>query len=502
MTENILLLISDSCPPDWVKELTANLEKKTGFIVQTRYISDHLPLPQRIPGRWKKGKYGPAGNRTLIETEKHTFPADIPPPCFILDFCGMRMNQSINNDLPVFRCSLFDEARGHLHALLLRAIAGNRPTIDVNIRLHQGNQQPRLIKHGCFKTVIYDYRKTLDIILENLLVLIPSAVQQYHLTGEEFSAKDMTGTTNWQSLADACRKTENRHRLLHRARLIFTSETWNTGFIRFPIEKVALQKKIRWEVEWDRELQAGLFRADPFGIEEDGQRILIYEKYSSKTGRLIVEQNGKSTEPIPEPGVHRSYPYLFRYNGNWYCLPEQKASNKISLYRLEMNSGKLIHTCDILDNMEAADPSMILLNDRWWLFFTDTEHKGADLRLCIYHAPRPEGPWTPHALNPVKTDITSARPAGHLFVHDGIAYRPAQDSSLTYGGSIRIHRIDMLTPEAYEESEVNQLLPGQLSGPYKSGWHTISICGKGCLVDGKRSFTDPLKMFRKTRLKS
>lgn len=289
---------------------------------------------------------------------------------------------------------------------------------------------------------------------------------------------------------------------MHHARLFFTSETWNTGFLPFPIEKVALQRKTRWEVEWDKELPVGSFRADAFGIDEDGERLVIYEKFSKSTGRLIIEHNGKSTEPLTEPEAHHSYPYLFRYKEAWYCLPEQKAMKKLSLYRLDSKSCRLVHDCDILNDIEAADPSMIFLHDRWWLFFTDTDHKGADLRLCIYHAMQPEGPWTPHALNPVKTDITSARPAGHLFVHDGIAYRPAQDSSLTYGGSIRIHRIDVLTPETFQESEVNHLLPDQLSGRYRSGWHTISICGNGCLVDGKRSFTDPLKLLRKTRMKS
>jgi len=496
--ENILLLISDSCPPAWVEELKENLEKKTGFIARIIYISDDPLIIHGIPERWKKGKYASGKTVPLRGKNDGDFTSAMNRPVLIIDLCGGKADESVYDNLPVLRCSLFDEARGQLHAVLLKAVAGNSPTVKVDILLHHGNQRSKLIKRGCFKTVLYDYRKSLDIILENLIVLIPSAAGQHHLAGGEFVVTETAFNTSWQSLVDGCRKNEKRQRLMHRVRLLATSETWNTGFIRFPIEKVALQEKTNWEVEWDKELAPGSFRADPFGIDDgDGRRMVIFEKFSRNTGRLIVEHNGMWSEPLPEPDVHRSYPYLFRYKESWYCLPEQKAAKKLSLYRVDKKTGELIHDCDILEEIEAADPSMIFLNDRWWLFFTDTAHKGADLRLCIYHAIRPEGPWTPHALNPVKTDITGARPAGHLFIHNGTAYRPAQDSSLTYGGSIRVHRIDVLTPDKFEESEVNHLQPEQLSGSYHSGWHTISICGDGCLVDGKRSITDPLKLLRK-----
>ena len=48
--------------------------------------------------------------------------------------------------------------------------------------------------------------------------------------------------------------------------------------------------------------------------------------------------------------------------------------------------------------------------------------------LSIYWADRIRGPWRPHALNPVKLDARSSRPAGALFRRDGKWIRPAASS--------------------------------------------------------------------------
>src|SRR3569833_971384 len=76
-------------------------------------------------------------------------------------------------------------------------------------------------------------------------------------------------------------------------------------------------------------------------------------------------------------------------------------------------------------------------------------HLGADLHL--WYAQDILGPWTPHAANPDKTDVGSARPAGATFESDGVLYRPAQDSSHTYGGRVVINRVLALTPETFRE---------------------------------------------------
>src|SRR5437899_5637838 len=76
-------------------------------------------------------------------------------------------------------------------------------------------------------------------------------------------------------------------------------------------------------------------------------------------------------------------------------------------------------------------------NGRWWIFCSGAR---CDDNLLIYYADNILGPWRPHAQNPVKTDIHSARPAGPLLQLDGMFYRPTQDCGPTYGGRIALNR--------------------------------------------------------------
>ena len=66
---------------------------------------------------------------------------------------------------------------------------------------------------------------------------------------------------------------------------------------------------------------------------------------------------------------------------------------------------------------------------------------GYEVRLAVGLQDRPGAlAAVTAALAAVKTDVRSARPAGTPFVYQGELYRPAQDCSRTYGGSIVIHR--------------------------------------------------------------
>ena len=93
--------------------------------------------------------------------------------------------------------------------------------------------------------------------------------------------------------------------------------------------------------------------------------------------------------------------------------------------------------------------------------FANVAAEGAlkDDELHIFHAPSPLGPWTPHRLNPVKSDARCARPAGRLFRWNGHLYRPSQDCSGRYGSAIVINRIVRLTESEFEEKAVSRIDP-------------------------------------------
>ncbi len=109
-----------------------------------------------------------------------------------------------------------------------------------------------------------------------------------------------------------------------------------------------------------------------------------------------------------------------------------------------------------------------------------------DHELHVWHAPTPLGPWLPHVQNPVKTDCRAARPAGTPFTSGGLLYRPAQDSSRTYGGAVVLNRVVVLTPDRFREVPVRTIGP-LTAGPYRAGLHTVSAVGGRTLIDAKRT---------------
>ena len=105
--------------------------------------------------------------------------------------------------------------------------------------------------------------------------------------------------------------------------------------------------------------------------------------------------------------------------------------------------------------------------------------------MCLLHAEALEGPWRPHAGNPVKRDIGSSRPAGTPFVHEGRLYRPAQDCTGCYGAAIVVNRVRALDPERFAEEPVARIAPDRAS-PFPHGAHTLVAWGERTLVDAKR----------------
>ncbi len=137
----------------------------------------------------------------------------------------------------------------------------------------------------------------------------------------------------------------------------------------------------------------------------------------------------------------------------------------------------------LMGGRAVVDPTLWRAHDRWWLFCTFRDDD-PNARLHAFHAPRLGEAWTPHTRNPVKTDRSSARPAGPLFRAGKLLVRPAQDCSRTYGGAVVLHAIVHLDEHEFEEEPLRRLVP--LAGNYPHGLHTFCPAGEVTLVDGKR----------------
>ncbi len=270
---------------------------------------------------------------------------------------------------------------------------------------------------------------------------------------------------------------------------LLRAEQWNVGIVQAPIHRF-LDPGFRPRVRWLRPMPLGRFLADPFAVARHGRITLLVEEYhdARRRGRISAVDGDGILFGAPSPAIegpfHMSYPYLLEHGGEIYCIPETHETGEVVLYRAERFPDRWVRVCALLEGFPAVDATVFPHEGRWWLLCAE-EDRGAESRLFAWHAPELSGPWTPHAANPLKTDVRSARPAGTPFVHGGRLYRPAQDGSRTYGGAVALNRVLRLTATDFAEEVVAVITP-ERGGPFPDGLHSLSAAGEFTVVDGKR----------------
>jgi len=267
-------------------------------------------------------------------------------------------------------------------------------------------------------------------------------------------------------------------------------DLWNVGVVDAPIASF-LDPDFRPAVRWFPALPPGEFRADPFGLVHEGSLTILCEHFAYRDDRgfiVALDANASAGRVncriAMAPAFHLSYPYLIEHDGQIFCVPESHQAGEVALYRADEFPTRWTKAATLLAGVPALDATIFPHGDRWWLTCT-MQGPNERSHLYVYHSPGLLGPWTAHLANPVKTDITSARPGGTPFVHQGTLYRPSQDSSRTYGGRVVINRVTTLTPGRFEEECATVVAPfaGSL---YPDGVHTLSAAGPVTLLDGKR----------------
>ena len=278
--------------------------------------------------------------------------------------------------------------------------------------------------------------------------------------------------------------------LLRRATQEITREHWALGVIPAPLRQI-YQSFDPASIRWLPAPRDG-FLADPFGLVlPDGRLVILAEALSWRDGRgRIVAFESRADGTLESFGEvldcasHASYPQIIKHEGEIFCIPETAQQRRVQLFRADPFPRRWVADAVLLENFAGADATLHFHDGRWWLF-TGNHDDQDETKLYLFHAAQLRGPWQPHACNPVKCDLRSARPAGPLFTLEGSLYRPAQDCSATYGGAVVINRVETLTPEDFSEHPVKRLAPAA-HGPYPHGLHTLSSAGDITLVDGKR----------------
>ena len=229
--------------------------------------------------------------------------------------------------------------------------------------------------------------------------------------------------------------------------------------------------------------------ADPIALMNDDLMYVFCEEMSLRTGKAhisVTSFDGSTwgpVTPVIDAGVHASYPYVFRDGNAIYCVPETFEANEVRLYQARDFPRHWEQVATLLSGFPAIDSTVFFHEERWWLLCTRREHSGS--HLYAYYADALLGPWKSHLRNPIKIDVRGSRPAGPPLRVGELLYRPAQDSSRTYGGRVVVHRLLELTPTNFLEEPQSYVEPNK-GGLFGIGLHTLCLAGEYCLIDGKR----------------
>ncbi|MEZ5479218.1 MAG: hypothetical protein R3E95_17555 [Thiolinea sp.] len=234
------------------------------------------------------------------------------------------------------------------------------------------------------------------------------------------------------------------------------------------------------------------FWADPCLIRE-GERYFIFIEewlYRERKGRIAcLEWLGGERFSAPvtvlERDYHLSYPHVFRYQDNYYLIPESAENHSIELYRCERFPDRWVFVKYLMRGVQAYDATLHYHQQRWWMFVNMRPHPGAspnDL-LYLFSAESPlSSHWQAHPCNPVVTEVARARPAGRILQLNGKLYRPSQNCAGSYGRGLNLNRIVEWNERCYEEQTLCHHLPEHVAG--LDGMHTFSMVGDRIVSDG------------------
>ena len=215
---------------------------------------------------------------------------------------------------------------------------------------------------------------------------------------------------------------------------------------------------------------------------------LAYAAPKGKIRCLAIDKGGPVGEPfdVLEEACHLSYPNVFRFEGQWYMLPESSERGDLTLYRACSFPKLWEPVAKLLTNVRVVDATLHRDKGTWWLLAGSADSPGGnyDDTLHVYRAPALTGPWIASPHNAVRSDPSCSRPAGPLFHWNGKWVRPVQDCRGRYGRALHL-----LALKSLDDSGPREDLIASVSGDDHSGivcTHTYCRIGRDLAVDWLR----------------
>jgi hypothetical protein len=235
---------------------------------------------------------------------------------------------------------------------------------------------------------------------------------------------------------------------------------------------------------------AAIFVADPFLFYESGLWYMFFEIFNSTSGHgdigLATSSDGLEWDyerVVLAEGFHHSYPFVFKYGGTHYMIPESYVTNEVRIYVATDFPYEWNYLSTLISGRDFVDPSIIRYNDKWWMFVSDTNESNC----YLYYSDNLTSGWIEHPVSPIVTaDSNRARPGGRpLLLAEDRIFQIAQN-----GVEVTVFEIDLLTETQYSEHEISESPILTQSG---NGWNALGmhhfdpwLAGNNwlCAVDG------------------
>lgn len=254
---------------------------------------------------------------------------------------------------------------------------------------------------------------------------------------------------------------------------------WALGFIEQPVVDIIENKP--FIIHYVKGLPSDRWFADPFILDHDCNTIrLLVEEYCYRIGRgriakLIINRSDYQLleyRIILDLPTHLSFPYIIRRGNHVFIAPENSSSGGWHLYAYNLVDDTL-ERIKSLSKKPLTDAVLTDFFEDNLIFSTQIPFQNGN-SLSIYTT---EDVLLQNCLFP--SDV--ARNAGDWFQINQRVFRPAQDCSNCYGGSVIIQEVIRKDDGSFVFKNIRRIVSTHPA--YTTGCHTFNLFNGLIVVD-------------------
>ncbi len=195
------------------------------------------------------------------------------------------------------------------------------------------------------------------------------------------------------------------------------------------------------------------YYADPFLLTNGNATYIFAEEYSwpDSKGRIsvirVTDNEVEHLGAVIEERFHLSFPFIFQSGDDLFIIPESNADKTLRLYKCTSFPSTWEHHCDMLKDVEAADP--IVMEDDEFIFVLCNCGSGyfgdRMSNLSIFRSSSSEGITSARLkLDSVASNSATNARNGGCFKYQENFYRVNQKPAFNlYGASISVNKVSI-----------------------------------------------------------